>query len=65
VTGAEIDAVQRADYDRFLAGLRTTLGHDRFEEAWTPGRDRTAEQAVAAAREIISDELAMVPSPSS
>jgi tetratricopeptide (TPR) repeat protein len=65
VTGAEIDGVQRADYDRFLAGLRSTLGHDRFEEAWTPGRDRTAEQTVAAAREIISDELAMVPSPSS
>jgi non-specific serine/threonine protein kinase len=62
VTGAEIDARQRADYGRFLAGLRTTLGHSRFEEVWTPTRDRTAELSVAAAREVISDELAMVPS---
>ena len=65
VTGAEIDTMQRADYDRFLAGLRNTLGHDRFEDVWAAARDRAAQQAVAAARELIGDELAIVPSPSS
>jgi predicted ATPase/DNA-binding CsgD family transcriptional regulator len=57
VTGAEIDGVQRDEYDRFLAGLRDTLGNQRFDEVWSVGQTPTPEQAVVAARAVISDEL--------
>jgi non-specific serine/threonine protein kinase len=65
LTGANITDVLQADYNRLLASLRDTLGHDRFENVWSFGRGQTAEQVVAAAREIIGDELAKAPSPSS
>ena len=64
VTGAEIDAVQRPAYDRFIAGLRDALGHDRFADLWSAGDARTPEQAIAAAREVISNELATASAPS-
>jgi predicted ATPase/DNA-binding CsgD family transcriptional regulator len=57
VTGAEIDGVQRDEYDRFIAGLRDSLGNQRFEEVWSAGQAPAPEQAVAAARKTISDEL--------
>ena len=58
VTGANIDQAQRADYDRLIGGLRDALGHNRFEAVWAAGLARTAEQAVAAARQVIGSELA-------
>jgi non-specific serine/threonine protein kinase len=57
VTGAEIDGVQRDVHDRFLAGLRDTLGSQRFGEVWSGGQMQTPEQAVVAARAVISAEL--------
>ena len=45
--GAEIDAGIRAEHDRLVAGLRDTLGDDRFEAAWSAGHGLTPEQAVA------------------
>ena len=64
VTGAEIDATRRADYDRFVAGLQDNLGHDRFERVWNAGHARTPDQAVVVARAVVGDELATATAPS-
>jgi non-specific serine/threonine protein kinase len=48
--GAEIDEKDRADYDRFIAGLRDTLGTSRFEEVWSAGRALPFETAMDQAR---------------
>jgi predicted ATPase/DNA-binding NarL/FixJ family response regulator len=58
VTGAKITESHRADYDRLIADLHDTLGQDQFEAEWSASQTRTPEQAVAAAREVISAELA-------
>ena len=54
-TGAEIDDVNRADYDRMIAGLRVALGNDRFDKLWTASLALTPEQAIAVAREAVGD----------
>jgi non-specific serine/threonine protein kinase len=59
VTGAQIVSVKRAAYDQFVATLRDSLGPDRFDAIWSVDQGRAPEQVVAAAREIISEELAM------
>ena len=58
VTGAKITGAHHADYDRLIADLHDTLGQDQFEAEWSASQTRTPEQAVAAAREVISAELA-------
>ena len=58
VTGAKITESHRADYDRFVADLHESLGQDQFEADWSASQARTPEQAVAAARAVISAELA-------
>ena len=58
VTGAKITEAHRADYDRLVDDLRETLGQDQFEAAWSASWSGTPEQTVAAARAIISAELA-------
>lgn len=54
VTGAEIDEINRAEYDRLIGGLRETLGDERFEQRWVAGQAQSPTQAMAAAREFIS-----------
>jgi predicted ATPase/DNA-binding CsgD family transcriptional regulator len=46
--GVPIPFVERADYERLVAGVRTRLGGQAFATAWAQGRTMTPEQALAA-----------------
>jgi predicted ATPase/DNA-binding CsgD family transcriptional regulator len=46
--GVPIPPVERAGYERLVAGVRTRLGEEAFAMAWAQGRTMTPEQAFAA-----------------
>jgi DNA-binding CsgD family transcriptional regulator len=62
ITGAKITKAHRTDHDRLVAALQETLGQDQFEAVWSASQARTPEEAVAAARAVISAELATISS---
>jgi tetratricopeptide (TPR) repeat protein len=45
----QLEAADRADYDRIVAAARTQLGEEAFAAAWAAGRSMSLEQAVAEA----------------
>jgi predicted ATPase len=45
---AALEPVERADFERAVAGARARLGESAFAEAWSAGRTLSTEQAVAA-----------------
>lgn len=46
-TGAHLEAIERAIYERSVAAARAVLGATRFAEAWAAGRAIPLEQAIA------------------
>ncbi|MFL5731821.1 MAG: tetratricopeptide repeat protein [Chloroflexia bacterium] len=54
---AQLDAVDRAQYDRTLASTRTLLGDARFQAAWSQGNAMSLDEAIAFA----SDDLPRSP----
>ena len=49
--GTSLERNERADYDRYVAAVRTQLDQAAFATAWAQGRAMTLEQAVALALE--------------
>jgi len=48
VIGAPLPPAYRADYERAVAAVRSSLGEKAFAAAWAEGRSMTLEQALAA-----------------
>ena len=42
-----MDPVDRAEYDRNVAGARSQIGAEQFDAAWVEGQAMTPEQAIA------------------
>ena len=60
----EITSVERTNYERAVAALRTRLGEKAFAAAWALGRNMTPEQALAAqtpGMALISGERTTIP----
>jgi hypothetical protein len=45
--GAPLPPAERAEHDRSVAAVRTTLGEEAFAAAWAEGRAMSRDQAVA------------------
>jgi hypothetical protein len=54
--GTVVDEAWRDEHDQLIAGLRTSLGNERYEEIWLASHALTPEQAIAEAREVISEQ---------
>lgn len=50
-TGADVEAPDRAEYERNLASARAQLGEEAFAKAWAEGRAMSMQEAVAYAFE--------------
>jgi predicted ATPase/DNA-binding SARP family transcriptional activator len=61
-TGAARDSVDRGEFERELAALRTGLGETDFSRSWTSGSLLSAEDAVAEAF-VIAERGRRTPSP--
>jgi predicted ATPase/transcriptional regulator with XRE-family HTH domain len=51
-TGAAMDPIDRMDYDRYLASVRSQLGEAAFSTAWAVGRALPLDQAIVEAAEV-------------
>jgi hypothetical protein len=49
IARAELDAIDRAEYERAIELARTQLGEAAWEEAYAEGRAMSLEQAIAEA----------------
>ncbi len=49
--GTSLERNERADYDRYVAAVRTELDQAAFDTAWAEGRNLSLDQAVALALE--------------
>lgn len=61
--GTPLPPVYARDHERLVDASRAELGEKAFEDAWSAGRARTPEQAVAEARAITASLHPRPPSP--